>query len=155
MLLSVSEASAQNQIDIIRPGIYEQNGQRLKHRDLNIKLGTGPSKGYWLQAKNNKVGSDIFGGIGGFGLGYALSGLLFKPTNLTEAQESSRKKTNRAMLIGGGAGVLLSIPFTANYNKYSSLAVTEYNGTTPLSSQHTTSCVFGFGPSGARLTILF
>jgi hypothetical protein len=95
---------------------YIQNGKMLKPKQLLELTKSNPvAHEVMLKAKKNQTPAVIFGGIGGFCIGYSLGSLV------------SGSDVNWPLL-GAGIGLsAISIPFSSAYTKHTTAAVKAYN----------------------------
>lgn len=95
---------------------FRQNGENLKMKDmLEITKSNPTAYAQMKKARNKSTVSSIFGGVGGFLVGYTIGTAI------------AGKDPNWAVA-GVGAGLIgAGIPFSVNAGKYAKRAVSNYN----------------------------
>jgi len=124
--------------------VFQQNGKNLVTRDL-VEITSSNPEAYkeMKTAKGNLDAGNVFGFAGGFLIGWPIGSAI------------SGTEANWA-LAGIGAGlIVVSIPFTAGFNKHARNAVSIYNsGLSPIVSDNV-KLKFGPASHGIGITMIF
>jgi hypothetical protein len=150
LIIFTTPVKAQLTIDSIKiykgafGNIYLKDGKALAGRKLYRELSKNPeSLPHITAAKTNNIFGNIFGGAGGFILGYQLG------------SSYSRSRPNWFALYGGASLVGIFIPFEIARVKHTKKAVLIYNNDILKTSSVKSTFNFGLSSNGFGLKIGF
>lgn len=116
IISNLSFAQAPQDTIVIKKSLFLQNGKPLKPKQLLEITKVNPAAFEYMQkGQKNYAPAQIFGFIGGFGIGYPLGGVL------------GGAKMNWTVFGIGFGFIAASIPFSNAYTKNAKTAVSIYN----------------------------
>lgn len=124
--------------------VFVQNNRKLTPKELmGITYSNPEAYNEMIIAKRNADASSVFGGIGGFMVGWPIGAAI------------GGGEPNWAMAAIGGGLILISIPFSTGYSKRAKRAVKIYNNDIKQTSTRKFDFDMGFTCDGIGFRITF
>lgn len=124
--------------------VFVQNNRKLTPKELmEITYSDPEAFNEMIIAKRNADASSVFGGIGGFMVGWPIGTAI------------GGGEPNWAMAAIGGGLIIISIPFSTGYSKHAKRAVKIYNNDIKQAATSKVDFNMGFTCDGIGLRITF